>query len=60
MKKIAEMLIHIAAETSLDPADQKQNMLFRDKILQGLGVGPGSATKRWPYRKIAQKSVFFS
>ena len=27
------------------------------KILQGLGVGPGSATERWPSRKIAQKKI---
>ena len=27
------------------------------KILQGLRVGPGSATKRWPSRKNAQKSL---
>ena len=29
-------------------------------ILQGLGVGPGSVTERWPWRKTARKSVFFS
>ena len=29
-------------------------------ILQGLGVGPGSATERWPCRKNARKSAFFS
>ena len=28
-------------------------------ILQGQGVGPGSAIERWPYRKIARKSAFF-
>ena len=28
-------------------------------ILQGLGVGPGSATERWPFRKRARKSAFF-
>ena len=28
-------------------------------ILQGLGVGPGSATERWPSRKIARKWPFF-
>ena len=28
-------------------------------ILQGLGVGPGSATERWPCRKNARKSDFF-
>ena len=26
-----------------------------NEILQGLGVGPGSATERWPSRKIARK-----
>ena len=30
-------------------------MLKSMKILQGLGVGPGSATERWPSRKIARK-----
>ena len=30
-----------------------------NNILQGLGVGPGSATERWLCRKIAQKSAFF-
>ena len=25
------------------------------RILQGLGVGPGSATERWPSRKIGRK-----
>ena len=29
------------------------------KILQGLGVGPGSATEHWPCRKNALKSTFF-
>ena len=29
------------------------------KILQGLGVGPGLATERWPCQKIEQKSAFF-
>ena len=29
------------------------------KILQGLWVGPGSATERWPSRKIAWKWPFF-
>ena len=29
------------------------------KILQGLGVGPGSATERWPYRKFVRKSASF-
>ena len=28
-------------------------------ILQGLGVGPGSATEHWPCRKTARKSAFF-
>ena len=31
----------------------------RKKILQGLGVGPGSVTERWPFRKSVRKSVFF-
>ena len=31
----------------------------RKRILQGLGVGPGSATERWPCRKNARKSAFF-
>ena len=30
-----------------------------EEILQGLGVGPGSATERWPSRKIARKLPFF-
>ena len=30
-----------------------------DNILQGLGVGPGCATERWPSRKIARKLHFF-
>ena len=29
-----------------------------DEILQRLGVGPGSATERWPCRKDARKTVF--
>ena len=29
------------------------------RILKGLGVGPGSATERWPCRKNAHKSAFF-
>ena len=29
------------------------------QILQGLGVGPGSATERWPSRKIARKWPIF-
>ena len=29
------------------------------EILQGLGVGPGSATERWPCRKNVRKSTFF-
>ena len=29
------------------------------QILQGLGVGPGSATERWPSRKIVRKWPFF-
>ena len=28
-------------------------------ILQGLGVGPGSVTESWPFRKSARKSAFF-
>ena len=28
-------------------------------ILQGLGVGPGSVTEPWPFRKHARKSAFF-
>ena len=31
--------------------------VFVCKILQGLGVGPGSVTERWPFRKNARKSV---
>ena len=31
----------------------------RERILQGLGVGPGSATERWPCRKNVRKSFFF-
>ena len=33
--------------------------LFFKYILQGLGVGPGSVTERWPFRKNARKSAFF-
>ena len=29
--------------------------IITSTILQGLGVGPGSATERWPSRKIARK-----
>ena len=35
------------------------NQIFVVRILQGLGVDPGSATERWPYRKNARKSAFF-
>ena len=30
-----------------------------EEILQGLGVGPGSVTERWPSQKIARKLPFF-
>ena len=30
----------------------------KESILKGLGVGPGSATERWPCRKIARKAAF--
>ena len=42
---------HIGTELS-----RKGKQLF---ILQGLGVGPGSATERWPSTKIARKWPFF-
>ena len=39
-----------------DKVEKKYNSAsFGDRILQGLGVGPGSATERWPSRKIARK-----
>ena len=37
------------------------NIKMFDRILQGLGVGPGSATERWPCRKKNennQKKIF--
>ena len=34
-------------------------LLIYNMILQGLGVGPGSVTERWPSRKNARKSPFF-
>ena len=44
------------AHGSFPEVGQKQKT---EKILQGLGVGPGSATERWPCGKIARKSTFF-
>ena len=40
--------------------ENPQNRLMKqDLILQGLGVGSGSVTERWSFRKRAKKSFFF-
>ena len=39
--------------------ERKEQEEERKRILQGLGVGPGSATERWPSQKIARKWPFF-
>ena len=40
-------------------SNHKRFVHNKQKDTMGLGVGPDSATERWPYRKIVRKSVFF-
>ena len=44
-------IVNASSGGAHNPPSQKKERL----ILQGLGVGPGSATERWPSRKIARK-----